>query len=154
MNCKPIIPTLFILVGVFCASTNDNIESSLKKKTIANAIIFEANLIEINSNSIPEEQLSGVNYGKDSINKLTDTCKLIIGTNANYAIYLENIKYLENNINLTLPKYFQLHVHSPMLVFASEPEIGDKFKFSLFYQINNTDKINFTLLQAIKINQK
>ena len=149
-----IILSVLLIAALNCVSTRNDGNTSLIKSTNKNTTIinFEANIDSIGLKSLPEELLLGIKYKKEIINNLSDSCELIIGHDANYQIRVRNIKYLDNKFNLDKANVLLLHVHSPVLVFASEPEIGKRYYFKLHYNIEDNDKIQFNLLEAKALN--
>jgi hypothetical protein len=148
-----IIALLLLSASSFFCGSSRQIVASYKQTVIINkdtlyAISFEANLIKIESRGVSNELLTGIKYNKEIIQKLSDSCEIMIGTDANYQIQIGNIEYFENKFNLKKASLLKLHVHSPNRVFGFGPEIGKRYKFNLFYTNKDENNIEFNYLEA------
>jgi hypothetical protein len=148
---KNIFVISLLSISSFYCGFSKKIETSHKQTVINDklySIPFEANLIKIEINNIPNELITGIKYKKEIINKFSDSCELIIGMDANYQMEIGNIEYSENKFKLEKAKFLKLHVHSPIRVFGFEPENGKRYKFNLIYTIKDEDSIEFNYLEA------
>lgn len=141
---------------LFCCSTK-NYSSGTSAGRINSSyshLDFSAIVDTIMMVGISEKYRFGINYKKEMMLNLPDTCELLVGHNAYFQLSLTEILFKENCFNLKKANLLKLHIHSPTLSFFSTPETGKRYEFSLGYQCNGDSTVSLIYLTQNSIRSR
>jgi hypothetical protein len=153
MKRKMFFFALFVLSNGFCiAAGNKNIQTgdAILKKTRDSTFVFkfEAVVDTVETFSLPNSLRIGVTYKREDLKKLSDSCELMSGFDANFRLTLKNVTYSDTSIFSKGINKWYLHIHSPVKSFAGGLELGKRYRLELWYNIINKGIVDFYYFEA------
>lgn len=139
------IASICVFLFTFCCYSNKTPSMQTAEEKM-NILKFSATFQSTEILALQEAEHYGKHYEQNQLQRQMDTCELTVGHDANYKLYLTNVEFSVNKINLYTPDTLVLRIHSPSKIFLDEPEKGKVYTFNLEYYISNKTDVVFIFL--------
>jgi hypothetical protein len=130
-----------------CVSSSKK-ECIFSEATKYDSLVFNANVIKVKIEPIIDLVYWGIDTEDNKILKLPDSFGFKVGADPHFTLILEDIKYVNSKHSELSSKLLFLTIHSPIKTFGTDPILGRRYNFVLYYNINKNHTFNLIYLKA------